>query len=180
MHFEAHFITFKTQQFELEYRDGTGFPLDLDAFTGVLVERTTVVLESGVHGRHLHDGAAELVQRLDQGTHGHVHRTGGDHLAVGVAGVGALAQLGGHLIALVRLQQILGELGGLTEADRQHAGRQGIQGAGVAGLGRVVDPLDLLQHIVGSQTGRLVQQQDTVYVTALETTSSRHLRLCPQ
>ena len=72
-------------------------------------------------------------------------------------------------------EQELGELGRLAQTDRQHARRQWIQRTGVSSLGRVIDTLDLLQCIIGRNAAGLGQQQDAVYITAFEATSSRHL-----
>ena len=43
MHFQLH-LSPEAEQLEFEDGDGTGFPLDLDPFTGIFVERAAVVL----------------------------------------------------------------------------------------------------------------------------------------
>lgn len=88
-------------------------------------------------------------QRLDLLLRQRRYRLALDHRAVGIAAVGADPQLGRGPVTLVRIQQELGELGRLAQTDRQHAGGQWVQGTGMAGLGRTVDPLDSLQRPVG-------------------------------
>jgi len=52
--------------------------------------------------------------------------------------------------------------GRFTEAQRQQAGRQGIQCAGMPALGGREKPARLLQGVIGSQPERLVEQQNAI------------------
>ncbi len=64
------------------------------------------------------------------------------------------------VVALIGIQQILGKLGRLAEAQRQHAGGQRIEAAGVAGLLGIEQPAHFLQRGVGAEALRLVENQD--------------------
>jgi hypothetical protein len=70
-----------------------------------------------------------------------VHRALGDHFAFAVAGGGALAQVQRGAVALVGVQADLAELGGGAKAQRQQAGGQRVQRAGVAALLGAQQPL---------------------------------------
>ena len=174
MYFQLHFVIVEANKKQLIDVDGPGFPRYFDAFTGILIQGFALILERRVHGRNLLALATKAIQRLDQITHGHIDRTGFDHFTVCIAGVGALAQLGDHPVALVGLQQKLGKLGGFAQANRQHAGGQRVKGTGVPRLGGGINALDLLQGIVGGNAGRLVQQQNAVYLTATKSTLTPH------
>ncbi|MNC71548.1 hypothetical protein D3C75_1224910 [compost metagenome] len=69
-------------------------------------------------------------------------------------------------VALVGIEHVLRELGGLTEAQRQDAGRQWIEAAGVTGLFGIEQPAYLLQGGIGGKTQWLVEQDDATDVTA--------------
>ena len=82
-------------------------------------------------------------------------------------GRGAEADTGD--IFLVVALQFLGQLGGRADADQQHAGRQGVQGAGMADLevlfmemaeGR---ELDLADHVGRRPPVRLVDGKDDAF-----------------
>jgi len=96
------------------------------------------------------------------------------HRAFTVAGIRGHPQPEHRVILLVRAQEKAGQLGGLTEAQRQQAGGDGIQAAGVPRLRRIVEPLGFLQGGVGSQPGRFVQQQDAVNPAASIALASAH------
>ena len=77
-----------------------------------------------------------------------------------------LAQLQRRAVGLVGIQADLRELGRGAEAQRQQAGGQRVERAGVAGLLGAVQPLGLLQRVVARQAQRLVEQQHAVHGTA--------------
>lgn len=128
-----------------------------------------LVFQRRIHRRHLLDIAAEGVQRRVELRTGKIHRALLHDLAVGVGGIGALPQLGDHPITLVGIEQVLRKLGRFAQTDRQHAGRQRIERAGMARPVGVVQAFYFLQRIVGRQTLRLVQQQHAVDITAAAT-----------
>ena len=55
-------------------------------------------------------------------------------------------------IRLAPFQEIASDLGGLTQAQRQHAGRQRIEAAGMTALDTAEGIADALQRGVGGQT----------------------------
>src|SRR3546814_5496871 len=57
---------------------------------------------------------------------------------------------------------LAGDLGGLAEADRQQAGRERIEAAGVPGLLGLEEVARTLQGLVRTQPRWLVQQQDAI------------------
>src|SRR5205807_531542 len=65
---------------------------------------------------------------------------------------------------LVGVEQRAGELGGLSEKNQQQARGERIEGSGMAGLPRAVEPLHLLQRRVGAHPERLVEQQSAVHL----------------
>src|SRR5690606_28234461 len=67
-------------------------------------------------------------------------------------------------------------LGGFTEADRQHAGGERVEAAGMPGLGGTKQALGHLQGTVAAHTGGFVEQQNAVHRTAAMTLSG-HLVL---
>ncbi len=85
--------------------------------------------------------------------------------AVGVVGIGGDAQDDPGVIGPGRAQQQPGDLGGFAEAQRQQAGGQRIERAGVAALPRPQQPARGLQRLVRAQAGGLVQQQDAIEAT---------------
>ena len=142
--------------------DGTGRTFDLDAGAGVFVQRLAVLLQRRVHRRKLVDGAGET--RAGGCQHGlvHLHRTLKHDVAFAVAADRGLAELQRGRVGLVRVEADLRELGGSTEADRQQAGGQRVERAGVARLLRLEDALDLLQRVIAGQADGLVEQQNAM------------------
>ncbi len=136
--------------------------LDHFAGAGVVVQRTAVLLQRRMHGRHLFDGTGEAADRGLQRGRVHLHRAGGQHRAFAVAGAGALAQAQRGAVGLVGIQADLAELGGRTKTQRQQAGGQRVERAGVAGFLGAQQPFGLLQGVVAGPAQRLVEQQHTV------------------
>ena len=147
----------------------------------IFVERLAVLLEGAVHGRHLGDRAGEAVQRLHHLAGRALHGALAQHLAFRIARGRAHAQAHHRLVGLVGVEVQLAELGGGAEAQRQHAGGQRVQRAGMAGLFRAQQPLGLLQGLVAGTAQRLVEQQNPVHGVPLHpcTRSSRHLTVRP-
>jgi hypothetical protein len=102
------------------------------------------LFERAVHGWHLADHASELAAapRPTSGLMCRHTRGAPTRLALGIAGGGGHAQQShGGFVGLVGVQMQLAELGGRTKAQRQHAGGQRIQRAGVARLFGAQQPL---------------------------------------
>ena len=127
------------------------------------VQRLAAALERRVDRRALADAAGELAQgRVDAVDGEFRHRALAQKLPFGVVGVGGRAQAGDGVVGLARAKQAAGDLGGLAEADRQQAGGERIQAAGMAGLFGPEQVPGALQGLVGTQSRRLVEQQDAV------------------
>ena len=103
-----------------------------------------------------HRGGAHLVQG---------HRTGrgaGDDLALGVAGVGRLAEPDGRQVLLLGERQVPEQPGGLPDPGDQHARGHGIEGAAVAdpaGPGEAPEPG---HHVVRGHPAGLVHDDQPV------------------
>ena len=76
-------------------------------------------------------------QRLDRRRAWAAPAERGDDRALGVVGVGLGAEADGEAVGLLPVDGERHRLGRLAERDRQDAGRQGIERAGVAGLLRL-------------------------------------------
>src|SRR5690606_13289541 len=131
--------------------------------TGQFVEWAPFVLESRIHGGNLLDcspkpGKHRLKQLIAQGR----HRSLGDRLPFCIASIGPDAKLGPCQVNLVRIQQILAELRSLAQAQRQHAGRQGIQTSGMTRLGGLEQMAHTLQGLVRRKAQWLIEQDDSV------------------
>ena len=135
--------------------------LDRLAATRQLVQALAFELQRRMHRRHLLLLAQERRQHgIDGAIVQRRHRGALDHLRFAVTRLGALAELHEHAVGLAGVQQPTAHLGRLPEADRQQAGRERIEAAGMPGLGRAEQRARLLQSRVGRDTERLVEQQD--------------------
>ncbi|MNF75764.1 hypothetical protein D3C84_578450 [compost metagenome] len=166
IHRQPRSITFEGQQFQARNSNRTRFALHYFACTSQLVQRLAITLERRVHRRYLTDLPTKFGQySLDIGaTNG--HRALLQNFTFGIRRGGGLAQLRQGFVTLVGIEQVLRELGGLTEAQRQDAGRQWIEAAGVTGLFGIEQPAYLLQGGIGGKTQWLVEQDDATDVTA--------------
>ena len=115
---------------------------------GVFVQRLAVLLQRGMHGRHLIDVAGMRDQCLTQRRLAHRHFAGLQHLAFRIAGGGADAETDFGNVFLVGVQHEAGKARGFAEADRQKTGSQRIERAGMAGLRRLEQAARLLQRVV--------------------------------
>src|SRR5437588_876756 len=138
--------------------------LDALAAPRELVERNAASLERRMHRRHLLYRSAKTLQDREDLRLGNLYRLGFQHLALGVGGGGTLAELDRGEVFLVGVEQRAGELGGLSEKNQQQARGERIEGSGMAGLPRAVEPLHLLQRRVGAHPERLVEQQSAVHL----------------
>ena len=151
------------QQLERMDLDLARLHLDRLAAPRLGVQRLAAALQRGVDRRALLDPAGEPGQRGIDRIHGQRrHRAFAQRLALGVVGIGDDAEPGHGLVGLARAQQPAGDLGGFAEADRQQAGGQGVQAAGMAALLGAEQVAHALQRLVRRQPLRLVQQQDAV------------------
>ena len=95
-------------------------------------------LDCGEAGRHLLDPTDEARQQGGDLGARRAQRAGREHLALGVVGGARLAQAGGEAVVLAPFHDVRDGLGRLAQGQRQHAGRQRVEGAAVADLARLV------------------------------------------
>ena len=165
VHPQLEFRIGEIEQLEFMNGDGARLALHLDPFAGQPVEAFALVLDRRIHGGQLLDLAGEAGQHFG-------HRLGGDpggimgfdHVALGVGGGGDLAELHSHQVFLVGVEQKGRDAGGVAQTDGQQPGGQGIEAAGVPGLARLVEVLDLLEGGVGGESHGLVEEQDAADV----------------
>ncbi|MNM98422.1 hypothetical protein D3C81_1109530 [compost metagenome] len=150
----------ETGQLKTFNSNRTRLALHYLAGTRQLVQRLAIALERRVHRRYLLDWPPKARQQRLQLFPTNGHFTLLEHLTLGIAGGGGDAQVHDRGIAFLGIQQVLGELGRLAEAQRQHAGRQRIEAAGMPGLLGIEQPAHLLQRGVGTEAVRLVEDQD--------------------
>ena len=82
--------------------------------------------------------------------------------ALGVVGIGVRAPAHGEAVVLRAVDGVRHGLGGLAERDRQHAGRQRIERAGMPGLLRIEQAAHGADRLRRGHAGRLVQHQPAV------------------
>src|SRR5450756_1328553 len=144
-HGDIHFVAGKRIQKQLVYHHTAQFALYGFAFADVFVERLAQMFERAVHGRELLDLAAKFCQyRINIGLPDLDRMFGGD-LAFGIAGGGGLSQAQQGTIGFIGIQQSHGKFGCLAETDRQQAGGEGIECAGVPGFFSLKQSADFLQ-----------------------------------
>ncbi|MNI65887.1 hypothetical protein D3C73_1214150 [compost metagenome] len=164
----------------LQYLDGMDLDLALGRLDGVAsaglhIKRFPALLERGIDRRTLQDVAQQRRDRRLQGLGtDRRHRPLEQHLALGIIGIGGLAQHDLGVVGLGRAQQQAGDLGGLAEAQRQQPGGQRVKAAGVAALFRTEQATGDLQRGVGAHAGRLVEQQDAIQAAELNSGHDRY------
>ena len=135
--------------------------LDRQAAPRQAIQRLAFTLERRIHRRQLLLLTVEAHQyRLDRRRRQRRYRAALDDRAFRVPGLGAFPQQHAEPVALAQRQHLTGHPGRLAEADRQHAGSQRIQAAGVPRLDAACEPAYALQRRVGGQSEGLVEQQD--------------------
>ena len=135
------------------------FALYRDAFAGIFVKRAALVFECGKHGRHLADVAGEGGTGSLKFGGGDVGAPCGNGFAFRIAGSGGAAELQRGGVGFVRIQKILCELGGFSEADGQQPAGEWVEHAGVAGFFGAIEAARLLQCGIAADACGLVQQQ---------------------
>ena len=140
---------------------GARLALDLLPAPGQVVEMLALVANRGVHRRDLGDLADELAERgphlLSVQPSGVAARDDG---ALGVEGLGALAEPDGAAVGLGLAVEVVDEPGGASQADGEQALGHGVEGAGVADPPLTVDPADLPDAVEGGLPHLLVEGQD--------------------
>lgn len=163
----------------LEYVDGVHLHLAfgrLDDITaaGLHIQRFTALLQRRIDRGTLADVAGQRRQRRLQGFGADCrHRALQQHLAFGIVGIGGLAEHDLGIVGLGRPQQQASDLGRLAEAQRQQAGGERVEAAGVAALLGTEQAARHLQGGVGAHAGRLVEQQDAIQAAELNSGHDR-------
>ena len=165
----------------LEHLDGVHLHLALRRFNdvtaaGLHIQRLPALLQRRIDRGALADAAGQRRQRRLQGLGtDRRHRALQQHLAFGIVGVGGLAQHDLGVVGLGRAEQQAGNLGRLAEAQRQQAGGQRVETAGMAALFGTEQATSHLQGGVGTHAGRLVEQQDAIQAAELNSGHDRTL-----
>ena len=129
------------------------------AFAGEIVGAFAADLDGGELRRRLHDDAGIFrQQRADLGFVGPLVR-GFRHRAFEIVGRALLAPGDGEAVDLRAVHDVGHGLRRLAERDRQHAGRQRIERAGMSGLLGLEQPLDLGDGLGRAHADRLVEDQ---------------------
>src|SRR5690554_1696979 len=150
-------VVVKLMQYQLINRHMATFTIDFLTCTGELVERLALMLQGGIHGRHLSYFTTKLRQRVDNIVTGDIsNRMRIDDFTLGVCRVSAFTELDAGQIAFIRVEQKLRNLGRLTETQRQDPGCQRVERPGMTGLGASIQPFGALQTGVGTYPQRLV------------------------
>lgn len=144
-----------------------GGQLHVRAAAGQVVRPLPGHLQRRVRRRGLRDGADESRQggpdRLLWNGRGSGHR--GD-TAVGVVGVGAVAEQDAGAVRLAHRLHVLGQPRRRPDAHHQHPGCQRVEGAGVPELRLLRKPqLGAVHHVPRGHPGGLVNHQQTVHCT---------------
>ncbi len=166
---------------EVEFIDRNvgGLAFDLFALAGEFVELAARDLFCRIHRRHLLYLAHELADRLDQGIgrDGEVGtRLGGAPLAGAVAGLGLIAEGDEGVIFFFVLIKKLGEARRPPDQHNEHAGRKGIERAGVADLSGLEYPPEPSNNVVGGHSRGFIDDKYAVHFHH----SNRKVALWPQ
>ena len=134
------------------------------ALSRQLVQPLAVALQRGIHGRYLLDLAHEPRRRRAHILLIRIHGALCHHLTSGVLGIGLHAQLQLGHIGLFLVDDVVEQPCGFADAQRQHAGRLGIQRSAVAD-GRALGQPSAHEHdqIRRCNTGGLVRNQKAVH-----------------
>ena len=147
---------------QLEELDFPWCALDFHAGPRQLVQRPTVALERREHRRHLFLAAKKTAQHhFDIGGGERGHRGTFDDHALTVTRRGARAEPDREPVALATAHDLAGDLGGLAETDRQHAGRERIEAPHVTCPRGVQHAPNALQGRVGRHPDGLVEQKNS-------------------
>ena len=146
------------------YLHRAGLPLHGAACPRDVAQLAPADLQGGVHGRNLADFSAETRQnRIQCRTVRQADsRSGRQNDAGCVLGVGAQSQAQNGFVGFFIVRHILGCLGGSPQQQDQHAGRHGVQRAGVPDLPGTEQAADTGHDIVRGHACGLVYKQNAV------------------
>ncbi len=143
--------------------EGARRDLDLFAVAGQFIGALPVDLDRRELGRDLHDVADKGLKRLDDPGILGAQVAGCDYLAVGVVGVRCLPEPDGELIGFERVGDVGHGFRGLAQRHRQHAGRLGVEGSGMANFFYSRDFSDLIDHIMRRWTFWFINRKNSLH-----------------
>src|SRR2546423_1992685 len=126
-------------------------------------------LDRGILRRDLLDQAGETRQQCPDRVGGRPQFAGLGHPAFGIVGVALLAPGNREAVALAAVHHEGNRLGGFAERDRQAAGCQWIERAGVAGALGLEQALEHGNRVRRSHADRLVENDPAVDVALVAT-----------
>ena len=150
------------EQRELEDLDFARLARYIDTGARVFVLFAPLELQRGMGGRNLSLPTDEIGEDLLHIGPGQRDRTNFENLSFRVTCCGRDAEAHRGRIALGRVEQELGEFGGLAETQRKQTRRERVERSGMPCLFRIERALRALQCGVRGQPGRFVQQQHAV------------------
>src|SRR6185369_62467 len=121
-------------------------------------------LDRGILRRDLLDPAGELRQQRPDRVGRRPDLAGLDHPALGIVGIALLAPGHREAVALAAVHHEGNRLGGLAERDRQAAGCQRIERAGMSGAPGLEQPLEHGNRVRRGHADRLVENHPAVDV----------------
>src|SRR6185369_10784607 len=126
-------------------------------------------LDRGILRRDLLDQAGELRQQRPDRVGRRPDLAGLDHPALGIVGIALLAPGYREAVALAAVHHEGNRLGGLAERDRQAAGCQRIERAGVARAFGLEQALEHSDRVRRGHADRLVENHPAVHVALVAT-----------
>ena len=142
--------------------DGTGFTLDLLAFSGQFIQFFAVDLHCGIHGRHLFQFTDKRSHHFTNSGFVEVHFFRFQNFAGSILCCGRNAQSQHGTVAFSTIHDDIGKLCCLTHTDRQNAFRIGVKGACVAHLFHVDGSAHDGNYVMGSKPFFFVNIENTV------------------
>jgi len=168
---KVHLRQFDAGDLEFVYGDGPRFYFDLDALSGLFIQRLAVDFDGRIDrrkllqiaGKTLGGGVNHLIRNV-------LRREGGVDGLFGVVAGGGGAERDGASVGFVHTLQLLQALGPLAGADVEHAGRHGVQRAGVANLDLLYPqvladgPADFIDDVKTCPTFRFVDEKQAAFL----------------
>ena len=153
-----------TGEIKVVNRHSARLHFDRFARPGTVVGALAIDFQRRIGGRHLFDGAGEMVEHARDRCHRRPAIATLGHLALGVVRGGFLAELDGEGVDLVGVEHAPRQLGRFAQRDREHALGQRVECAAVPDLGLGIaalaqHALDHADRLRRTQPARLVEDQ---------------------
>ena len=144
--------------------DRAGFQLHRLAVAGEIIGALALDLDGGIARRHLLDDAGKGRQQRANLVWAGATVAGLDHPALGVVGIPFLAPAHGEAVELAAVHDEGDGLGGFAERDRQTAGSERIERAGVSGALGLEQSLHHADRVGRGHADRLVENDPAMDV----------------